>query len=52
MKCKFEYDSWGFYFTPLIGYSNVPATGRAFWFGWGKWLWTWQLGPYRPSGAP
>ena len=37
-KCKFEKDKWGFYFLPLIGYSNTPREGRNFWIGWLRWL--------------
>ena len=39
-KRKFEVDNWGFYFTPIIGYSNTPSDGRAVWFGWLKFLYT------------
>lgn len=39
-RCKFEIDQWGFYITPLIGYSNMPKHGKRLWFGWLKYLWT------------
>lgn len=43
MKIKeqtFEKDKWGFYITPLIGYSDTPSDGKTFWIGWLRWLWT------------
>jgi hypothetical protein len=43
MKCTFEKDAFGFYLTPLIGYSKTPKTGRAIWIGWLWWLFTVQL---------
>ena len=46
MKCTFEIDRWGFYFTPVIGYSNTPSLGRMFWIGWWRWLWVFNLGEY------
>ena len=42
VKCTFVEDKWGFYITPLIGYSNTER-GRNFWIGWFKWLWTIEL---------
>lgn len=42
VKCKFETDKWGFYITPLIGYSNTER-GKNIWVGWLKWLFTLEL---------
>ena len=36
-KCKFEKDVYGFYLTPLLGYSNVGGQ-KSIWIGWLFWL--------------
>ena len=43
MKCRFQYDHWGLYITPLIGYSWNTVHGKSIWFGWLRWLWTFQF---------
>jgi hypothetical protein len=42
MKCTFAKDVFGFYLTPLIGYSNMKGV-RAVWVGWFWWLFTIEL---------
>jgi len=42
MKCKFEYDTQGLYILPLICFSKVNGKW-AFWFGWGFWLWGFEI---------
>ena len=36
-QCKFEYDKWGMYITPLIGYSWNNKQ-KSLWIGWIFWL--------------
>lgn len=36
-RCKFEKDVYGFYLTPLLGYSNVGGQ-KSIWIGWLFWL--------------
>jgi hypothetical protein len=42
IRCEFEYDRWGAYILPLVGYSWNPKD-RSLWFGWLWWLWTIKL---------
>lgn len=42
IKCKFETDVSGIYFTPLIGYSNVHGK-KSFWIGWLAWLFSVEI---------
>lgn len=37
VACKFEKDVYGFYLTPLLGYSSVNGQ-RSIWIGWLFWL--------------
>jgi hypothetical protein len=41
-KCTFSVDKWGFYLTPLIGYSNMNGD-KKFWIGIWRWLWEFQI---------
>jgi hypothetical protein len=45
MKVKFKADKWGFYITPLIGYSWCEPYGKSIWLGWGRWLVTFEIKP-------
>jgi hypothetical protein len=43
MKCKWEKDAFGFYLTPLIGFSKIYTGKWSFWIGWLYWLWTFEF---------
>jgi len=37
-RCRFTSDYWGFYFTPILGFSWNKEYGKVIWIGWGFWL--------------
>ncbi len=51
LKCKFEFDRWGLYLTPLIGFSWNPKD-KAIWLGWLWFLWKIEIGRKKESPCP